>query len=73
MFFEKHIDLSKERARIEKEIAQLEQYIANTAARLENKSFLEKAPAELVENTKQLLVEKKQECETLKQYLKSLQ
>lgn len=73
MFFEKHIDLSKEKARLKKEIAQLEQHITNTATRLENKNFLEKAPAELVENTKQLLAEKRREYETLKQHLGSLQ
>ena len=55
MTFEQHVDLNKEKDRLEKEIAQLEQHIKSTADRLENTTFIEKAPPELVKNTRALL------------------
>ena len=43
------IDLDAERKRLEKEIEKTEKYVVSTTKRLENKNFVERAPAEVVE------------------------
>ncbi|ORE88360.1 valyl-tRNA ligase [Oceanococcus atlanticus] len=47
------IDKDAELARLDKQIAKLEKELAGAAARLKNPSFVEKAPAEVVEKARQ--------------------
>lgn len=57
------IDLKKEREKVNKEITDLEKVIKNLENRLNNPSFIEKAPSEVVEKEKEKykeLVEKKE-------------
>jgi len=49
LVYEKKIDVAAERARLQKEIEQYEKEIANGQRQLQNKQFLEKAPAQVVE------------------------
>lgn len=72
MVFETHVDLKKEKERLEKELTQLERYIKNTNTRLKNESFLEKAPAELIENTRAQLREQEQRRVDIQSALKDL-
>lgn len=69
---ERVIDINKEKLRLTQEIAQLETFIENTSKRLKNPTFLKKAPAQLIENTEQLLTEKKRERDTLAQQVSTL-
>ncbi|QQS16012.1 MAG: valine--tRNA ligase [Candidatus Moraniibacteriota bacterium] len=72
MVFETHVDLKKEKERLEKELTQIERYIKNTDTRLKNESFLEKAPAELIENTRAQLREQEQRRVDIQSALKDL-
>ena len=51
------IDLEVEKRRLEKEIGGLEKALLGLEKKLSNKGFLEKAPAEVVENERQRRVE----------------
>ena len=55
--FEKQIDVTAERERLKKEIAQYEKNIANAERQLGNEGFLAKAPAHVVEGLKKQLAE----------------
>ncbi len=62
------VDPAAERARLAKELAQLEKHIAGTEARLANKAFTDKAPAAVIEGAKNQLADqqaKKAELERL--------
>ena len=49
------VDLEKERARLEKELAKLEGWIKGCEAKLGNEGYLNNARPELVEETRKLL------------------
>ena len=53
------VDFTAERERLQKELAQLETNLAGYAAKLSNASFVERAPAKVVEE------EKKRQAEAL--------
>ena len=53
------VDFSAERERLQKELAQLDKNLAGYAAKLSNASFIERAPAKVVEE------EKKRQAEAL--------
>jgi len=68
IIYERTIDVAAERDRLTKDIAKLEKNIANSERQLGNESFLEKAPAHIVEGLKKqdaenrLLLKKAQEA-----------
>jgi valyl-tRNA synthetase len=49
VIYEKKIDVAAERSRLAKELEKIEREIANGQRQLNNKQFLEKAPAQVVE------------------------
>lgn len=67
------IDVEKEKAKAEKELATLEKHIAGLEGRLKNKSFVEKAPAEVVNKQKESLAKAKAKFAEIKKHLKGLQ
>jgi valyl-tRNA synthetase len=66
------IDTEKETAKAEKEIANLENFIAGLSSRLENKEFVSKAPAQIIGQQKETLAKKQAELNELKKHLESL-
>ncbi|MFO8111816.1 MAG: valine--tRNA ligase [Desulfosalsimonadaceae bacterium] len=60
------IDVSKESSRLDKEIAKLEKEIAMLAKKLENDSFVSKAPADVVEKVRGQHAENSEKLEKLK-------
>ncbi len=60
------IDEIKEKARVEKEIINLEKIIASVESRLANQEFIDKAPAEIVKKEKQKLKGWRAELKSLK-------
>ncbi len=65
------IDTTKEKARIEKEIASVEPYVIQMEKKLSNKEFVQNAPQAVVEKEQQKLEEGKQKLQTLQSQLKS--
>lgn len=63
---------SKERERLEKELQRLTQQISQTRARLENEAFVAKAPASLVEKTRDELGRAEQELSIMTTQLHEL-
>ena len=66
------IDPQVEAGRIRKEIARLESEIAKAKGKLDNTSFVERAPAKVVEQEKQRLAGFEATLEKLKQQLGKL-
>lgn len=66
------IDTDKEKAKAEKEIANLENFISGLAERLSNKDFVSKAPAQIINQQKETLAKKQAELVELKKHLASL-
>ncbi len=66
------IDPEKEKVKVEKEIANLENFIAGLSSRLENKEFVSKAPAQVISQQQETLTKKQAELLQLKKHLKSL-
>lgn len=66
------IDVEKEKAKAEKELAVLEKHIAGLEGRLKNKSFVEKAPAEVVNKQKESLTKAQAKFAEIKKHLKEL-
>ena len=66
------IDVSAERDRLTRQKADLEKKIAGLQGRLANKGYIEKAPAKLVEETKQQLAESQAELDSIIQSLGKL-
>lgn len=66
------IDKEKEKARLSKNLAQLEQQVNRGKTRLENKDFVEKAPAEEVENLRQTIADFERKIASLKRNLEGL-
>jgi valyl-tRNA synthetase len=64
--------LDKEAARLEKELRKIEQALEGTEKKLANRQFLEKAPADVVEQTKARQAELTEKISKLKESLESL-
>jgi valyl-tRNA synthetase len=69
---ESGLDISKETAKIEKEIAQLKPYIESTSNKLSDKEFVSKAPEKVVQGMQEKLDDAKMKIEALKKRLESL-
>jgi valyl-tRNA synthetase len=63
------IDLDAEKERLEKELAQLEQRITGSEKKLENKNFVEKAPADVVQRERDRLDDMKVQAEKIKKQI----
>ncbi len=61
------VDVEKEKAKNEKEIAELKPYIESTRAKLENADFTSKAPAKVVETMKLKLAEAEAKLKALEE------
>lgn len=66
------IDSEKEKARLEKEIASIENFVSGLSARLEDKNFTSKAPEQVINQQKETLAKKQAELIELKKHLSSL-
>lgn len=66
------INIEKEKARIGKELAETERYATSLEAKLANQSFTDRAPKELVEQTKTTLDTARAKTEELRTHLSSL-
>jgi valyl-tRNA synthetase len=67
------IDLEKERARLEKEMAKLEGWIKGCRAKLSNEKFVGNAPEHVVQQQKELLAENEGKVAKLQERLASLE
>jgi valyl-tRNA synthetase len=66
------MDVEREKARLEKEIATLEKGRQAAQAKLNNPHFAERAPAELVEAERQKLLDYNTRLDTIRDMLSSL-
>lgn len=66
------IDISAERARLEKEIARLQQLVESIAKKLSNPQFVERAPKEVVQKEREKQVNFQTSLEKLKKNLEQL-
>jgi valyl-tRNA synthetase len=66
------VDLEKERARLEKELAKLEGWIKGCRAKLANEKFVGNAPEQVVQQQKDLLAENEGKAATLQERLAAL-
>lgn len=66
------IDTAIERTRLEKELSSAEQYAGNLIKKLENKRFTDRAPKQIVEQTRTLLEETRVKIRELKQHLEAI-
>jgi len=66
------IDKEKEKIRIQKEIENIEKFVKMTEGKLNNASFVEKAPQEVVERERLNLQTKKEELKVLHNQLKNI-
>ena len=66
------VDVAKEKARLEKEIAELKKYVSGLENKLNNKEFVKNAPKEVVEKEKQKMVEAKEMLSKLQAQLVGL-
>ncbi|EKE25571.1 MAG: hypothetical protein ACD_5C00114G0004 [uncultured bacterium] len=66
------IDTEKEKQRIQKEIKNIEGFVAGLSGRLNNESFVSKAPKQVIEQQKETLAKKQIELEELKKQFASL-
>ncbi len=69
---ENAIDNEKEKARIEKEIVNIENFVAGQKARLSNKDFVSKAPAQVISQQQETLAKKEVELSQLKKQIETL-
>jgi valyl-tRNA synthetase len=66
------IDFAEERARLEKEIVKTESYVAATMKKLQNESFVSRAPEEVVEAERQKVATSEASLERLRHTLDSI-
>ncbi|HBO16536.1 MAG: Valine-tRNA ligase [Candidatus Moranbacteria bacterium GW2011_GWE2_35_2-] len=66
------IDIQKEKTAAEKEIENLKKYISDMESRLNNKSFVQKAPAQIVAQEQKKLKEAQIKISELEKYLEKL-
>ena len=67
------IDTKKEKEKAEKEIANIENFVAGLKSRLQDKSFVSKAPKQIIDQQKETLAKKEAELAELKKHLNSLE
>lgn len=67
------LDTEKEKVRIEKEIENIEKFVAGLEGRLNNKDFVSKAPQQVIAQQRESLAKKQAELVELKKHLKLLQ
>ena len=66
------IDLDKERARLEKQLAETEQFIAGAERKLANESFVNRAPADVVNRERERLAELAETRDRIREQIVSL-
>jgi valyl-tRNA synthetase len=66
------IDIGEERARLEKTLARLEKELGGLRGRLDNPKFVESAPDEVVEETRENLAAREAEAEKIRAALARL-
>lgn len=66
------IDTAKEKSRLTKEIANLEQFVFNAKSRLSNQTFVSKAPKQVIAQQTETLTKKEAELGELKKQLAAL-
>ncbi len=66
------VDPAKEKARLDKEKTELEGVIGNLDAKLANPGYIEKAPKDVVEKTRQMLKEKQEALEKVQKALSGI-
>lgn len=66
------IDVSAEIKRLEKQLAEKQKFLQGTRAKLENKSFTDKAPAEVVQQQRELVAELETQISVLQMNLEDL-
>ncbi len=66
------IDVEAEKARVTAEIAKIDKEMAKIAVKLENESFVSKAPAEVVDHIREGIAGYKVQLEKLNEYLREL-
>ena len=66
------VDAAAERARLAKELAQIEKHIAGTQARLANEAFVSKAPPAVLDGAKKQLADQQAKRAELERLLKAL-
>ena len=66
------VDTDTERQRLTKRMEELEKSIKQLEGRLSNEKYVNKAPAHLVQETRDQLAEAKQEAERIEQQLAAL-
>jgi valyl-tRNA synthetase len=66
------IDTEKEKAKAEKEIANIEKFVVGLKSRLKDKAFVSKAPKQVINQQKETLAKKEAELAELKKHLASL-
>jgi valyl-tRNA synthetase len=66
------IDVAEEKAKLEKQKAELEKWIAGTKAKLSNEKFVSKAPAQVVADTRSALAQNEEKLERTINLLKDL-
>ena len=66
------VDPAAERARLTKELAQIQKHIAGTKGRLSNKAFVDKAPPAVIDGAKQQLADLEAKAEEVDRLLKAL-
>lgn len=66
------VDTEKERARLGAEKENVVKYIASLETKLGNKGYVDKAPPQVVEETRQKLKEKKEELKKIESHLENL-
>ncbi|MCS6916048.1 MAG: valine--tRNA ligase [Myxococcales bacterium] len=67
------IDVPAERARLSKEIARVDKDLASLRGRLENSDFVQRAPAEVVEQSRVRLRELEQRAAELREHLRAVE
>ncbi len=66
------VDIDKEKKRLSKQVEELSSHLARAQNKLKNKSFIGKAPAEVIERERQRKVELKEKIDILKYHLEEL-
>jgi valyl-tRNA synthetase len=66
------VDVDRERERLEKELGRLEKAIESCRAKLNNEGFLQRAPAEVIEQQRALLAEHGAKADRLRRRLAAL-
>jgi valyl-tRNA synthetase len=72
LYFDQNLDLNQQKQKISSKVKDLDQKINGTKAKLKNKSFLKKAPKQIVEKEKKVLIDYKIELKKLNSILNSI-